>query len=158
MQLGTERTDRASDIVTRSKRVRTKLAGQREQVAKLDALVTPYARYRRLPRGVGVRKVFDHGATKPVFVIEDVVRNAQHASHVPRIVNVLPRTASALLLGGAALVIQLKRHADDIVALALEQRRNNGRIHAARHRRNDAGRARRLVKSKSIDGTAHDAG
>ena len=42
-------------------------------------------------------------------------------------------------MGGGAMVVELERDADDIVALALEQGCDDGRIHAARHGDDDAG-------------------
>jgi len=54
-------------------------------------------------------------------------------------VNVLPGAARALAVRRFAVIVELHRHADDVVAFGREQRRRDRRIDAARHRDNDAG-------------------
>ncbi len=53
---------------------------------------------------------------------------------------------------GFAVVVKLQGDADDVVALLLEQRRDDARIDAARHRDHDAGFARRLGWLESVEG------
>ncbi len=53
--------------------------------------------------------------------------------NLARVMDVLPRTAGALAMLCGAVVVQLERDADDLVALFLEQGGNDRRIDAARH-------------------------
>ena len=54
----------------------------------------------------------------------------------PRVVQVVDRAAGAEA-AALALIVELHRHADDVVALLGEQRRGDRRIHASRHRDDD---------------------
>jgi hypothetical protein len=40
---------------------------------------------------------------------------------------------------GGSMIVKLERHANHIIAFAMQETGDNGRIHAARHRHNDAG-------------------
>ena len=50
------------------------------------------------------------------------------------VVDVLPGAAGALAVGRLAMVVELERDADDVIALGLQQRRRHRGIDAARHR------------------------
>ncbi len=78
------------------------------------------------------------------------MRNADGVGHAARIVDVLAGAAGALAVNGGTVVVELQRHADDVIALALQQRGDDRRIHAARHRHDDAGR-RRLAGKIEIE-------
>jgi hypothetical protein len=66
------------------------------------------------------------------------VRDLERLGHAPRIVNVLPGAAGALPVRRLAVVVELERHADHVVAGRLEETRDDRRIHAAGHRDDDA--------------------
>ena len=83
--------------------------------------------------------------------------DADHLGGKAGVVNVLTRAAGALFLEGRAVVIELQRHADDVVACLVQQGRDHGGVHPARHGRYDPrsgrqadGRARRLDRSVHI--------
>ena len=69
-----------------------------------------------------------------------------------RVVDVLARAAGALAVGRGAVVVELQRHADDVVALGLEQRGRHRGVDAAGHGDDDAGVLRPAVE---IEGVAH---
>jgi hypothetical protein len=68
------------------------------------------------------------------------------------VVDVLARTAGALLLHGLAVIVELQRDAHDVVALARQQRGDDRGVHAARHRRDHARGRRRLGETQGIPG------
>ena len=65
--------------------------------------------------------------------------NAEARGDAPRVVDVLPGAARAGAMRGGAVIVELQRHADGVVAGMLHQRRGDGGIDAARHRDDDAG-------------------
>ncbi len=71
--------------------------------------------------------------------------------HAAGIVDILPRTASALLGQRRPVIVKLQRHADHVIALFRQLRGHNRAIHAARHGNDDARLAGRLGKAKRID-------
>ena len=66
------------------------------------------------------------------------MRDAEALGGGARVVDVLAGAAGALALDRRAVVVELQRHADDVVALALEQRGHDRGVHAAGHGRDDA--------------------
>jgi hypothetical protein len=48
------------------------------------------------------------------------MRNADHVGDVPRIMDVLPCATGAFLLDGGAVIVQLQRGANDIIAFSLQ--------------------------------------
>jgi hypothetical protein len=67
------------------------------------------------------------------------VRNPDFGCNGARVVNVGAGATGALLPDRFAVIIELQRNADDIIARTLGECRGDRRIHAARHRDNDAG-------------------
>ena len=84
--------------------------------------------------------------------------NAEPGRDVPRVVDILPGATGALAMRRFAVVVELHRHADDVVALGGEHGRGDGRIDAARHRHDDAGLRRRLAQAKAIQRARGRAG
>ena len=123
-----------------------------EQVAELDRLVALHARHRRLARDIALGETVDHHFLEAALVVEDVVGNADALRHRARVVDVLAGAAGALAMGGSAVVVELERDADHVVALGLEQRRGDRGIHASRHGDDDAGVLR---ASFDIEAVAH---
>jgi hypothetical protein len=60
-----------------------------------------------------------------LFVVEDVVRNAEPVGDAPGIVDVLSGAASTAPPDSLAMVIKLQGDADDFAPLLLEQRSND---------------------------------
>ena len=88
-----------------------------EQVAKLDLLIAGHARDRRLAGDVAVRKARHDGRSKAALVVEHVVGNAERLGDAARVVDVLAGAAAALTARRGAVIVELQRNADDIVAL-----------------------------------------
>jgi hypothetical protein len=61
------------------------------------------------------------------------VRNADTLGDPAGVMDILAGAARALAMGGGAVVVELQRDADDIVALGDEQRGGDRGIDAARH-------------------------
>ena len=127
------------------------LARGRQQVAELDRLVAVDARHRRLARDVAVGEAVDHRFLEAAFVVEHVMRNADALGDRARVVDVLAGAAGALAVGRGAMVVELQRHADDVVALGLEQRRGDRGIDAARHGDDDAGVLRPAFEIEAVE-------
>ncbi len=78
--------------------------------------------------------------------------NAEGLGHAARIVDVAAGAAGALPVGRGAVVVELERDADDVVALALQQAGHHRGIDAARHGDDDARLVRRLRKIERVHG------
>ena len=65
--------------------------------------------------------------------------------------DVLAGAAGALAVGRCAMVVELQRHADDVIALGLEQRRRHRRIDAAGHGDDDAGVLRSAFEVEAVE-------
>src|SRR5262249_43462638 len=118
------------NIVTGREHIGAQLTRRDQQVVELDRHVALDARNRRLPMDITLRKTVDHGLLKARLVIEDVVRNADALRDTAGVVDILTRATGAFAMHSCAMVVELQRHADHVVALRLEQ--------GCRHRRVDA--------------------
>jgi hypothetical protein len=80
----------------------------------------------------------------------------RHLGRQAGVVDVLAGAAGALLLQRRAVVIELQRHADDVVAGLVQQRRDDGGVHAAGHGRHHA-RADRQAdrRARGLDRRIH---
>jgi hypothetical protein len=74
---------------------------------------------RRLAQRVAFGEIVDHGLSKAVFVIQHVMRNANSVGNIAGIVDILSGAASAFAVCGRAMVIKLKRDANNVVAFRL---------------------------------------
>ena len=122
-----------------------------QEIAELDRLVAIDARHRRLARDIARGKAVDDRLLEPALVIEDVVRDPDPLRHRSRIVNVLTGAAGTLAVGRCTVIVELQRHANDVIALGLEQCRRDRGIHAARHGDHDAGVARGTVEVEAVE-------
>ena len=134
----------ADDIMARRQQIGAEVVCGGVQIGEFHVLVAGHARDRGFAGDVGSGEGLDHLLTKALLVIEHIMRNAEPRGDVPRIVDVLPRAARALAMRRFAVVVELHRDADDVVALESEHRRHDGRIDPARHRDDDAGFGRGL--------------
>lgn len=128
-----------ADVVPGRERLRAELPRRVEKIGELDGLVAGHARDRRLARDVAFREAIDHRVPEAGFVVEHVMRDAEHRRHLARVVDVLAGAAGAFPVGGLAVVVELQRHPDDVIALALQEPRHDRRIHAAGHGDDDPG-------------------
>ena len=113
-------------------------------------LVASDAGDRRLASCVGLGKGVDDLVAEAALVIQHVVRHADAFRHVARVLDVLAGAARPFAMGAGAVIVELQRHACDIVALVPEQGGDNGGIDAARHGDNHAGLAWRLGDIEAV--------
>ena len=140
------------DIVAGRHGVGPEVEGRVEQVGELDVLVAAHAGDGRFAAEIAVGEGRDHLLAEPALVIEHVMRDVERGRHRPGIVDVPARAAAALAGGALALVVELQRDADDVVAVALQQRRHHRRIHPARHGHDDPRRGWRLGDVERVEG------
>ena len=138
MQLRPARCRDAARVVAGRKGRRPQVVRDRQKVAELDRAVALDARDRRFAARIAVDEIGDHRVLEAALVVEHVMRDADPVGDVARVVDVLARTAGPLLLRRRPVVVELQRDADHVVAGFLEQGRRHRRIHAARHRDDDA--------------------
>jgi len=79
--------------------------------------------------------------------------NGQRFGDRARVMDVAPSAAGALAMGRRAVVVKLQRHADDVIALSLQQRSRDRGIDAARHGDDDP---RILRPAFDIEAVEHD--
>ena len=96
----------------------------REQVAEFDRLVALDAGHRRLTRQIAGGKTIDHGFLGSALVVEHVVGMPMRSATARASWMSCP-AAGALAVRRRAMVVELQRHADDVAALGLEQRRGD---------------------------------
>ena len=130
--------------------IRAEIARGLQEVFELHFLIALHAGNGRLAAQVAVGKVVHHRLAEAAFVIEHVMGNADAVCHAAGIVNVRARAARAGAAHGLAVIVQLKRDADHIIALFFQEGRDDRGINAARHRHHDAGFSFRLIKSERI--------
>src|SRR5690242_11972143 len=94
-----------------------KLARSHQQIAKFDSLIAFDAWHRRFAGHVACREPVDDRFFESLLVVEHVMGNADPRRHGAGVVNVAPGTACAFTVGRRAMVIELERDADDVIAL-----------------------------------------
>ena len=129
----------ADDIMAGRQQIGAEIVGGVEQIGEFHVLIAGDARHRSFARDIGSGERLDHLLAKALLVIEHIMGNAEPRRDVARIVNILSRAARALAVRRFAVVIELHRDADHVVAFGGEQRRRDRRIDPARHRDDDAG-------------------
>ena len=106
-------------------------------MSQLDGSVAVDAGNRRAPSEVVVQERLDDMRAKGLPLVEDIVGDSEVLAGPPRIVAVLGRAAPtdlSIALG----VPQMQRHADQVVALLVQQRRGDGGVDASTHRDEDS--------------------
>src|SRR5271163_3910469 len=96
-------------------------------------------------------EALDDFAAEALFVIEHVMGDIKARGNLPGIVNILPGATGTLTVRRRAMIIKLKRHTDNVVALLLEQSGNDGRIDAARHGNDDTRLSRGLWQAETVE-------
>ena len=150
-QAAATRDGPARDIVPGGEDVGAEVPGRREKVAKLDALVAVDAGDRRLAGEIGLGETVDHGGLEPALIVEHVVGNSQAVGDGPRVVDVATGTTRSLAVGRLAVIVELQRHPDHLIALVGQERRDDGGIDAAGHGDDDARCRGRAGKTERIE-------
>ena len=127
-----------------------------EQIGEFHVLVAGDAGNRRLACDIGARERLDHLLAEALLVVEHVVRNAEPGGDVARVVDVLAGAAGALAMGRRAVVVELHRHADDVVALAASSAATTVELTPPGHRHDDAGVRGRLGEAQAVESIARD--
>ncbi len=111
-----------------------------EKLIKLQMIVAEAAGDGGASRQIFGDEGAHHVALEALFMIDDVVRNADVLGHAARVVDIVERAAAAGYLlghafvsGEAALVPELHGQADDVVSLGAQHGRDGGGIDSARH-------------------------
>src|SRR5690606_21063398 len=78
------------------------------------------------------------GFCEPALVVEHVVGDAEGLCNLARIMDVLAGATASLAPRRLAVVVELQRDADDLVARSLHQRRRDRGINASGHGDDDA--------------------
>ena len=112
--------------------------GPRRQRRELQVAVAVHAGNRRAAAGVLAHEVRDHLLGELPLEIDDVVGDADAPGHTPGVVQVVDRAAGAEADFSLALVVQLHRQTDHLVALLREERRSDGGVDAAGHGYDDS--------------------
>ncbi len=138
--------------------VGAEILGRLEEIRELDLLVAGDAGDRRLAGNVALGEWLDHLFAEALLVIEHVMGNAEPRGDVARVVDVLTGAAGAFAMRRRAVVVELQRHADDIVALGGQKRRDDRGIDPARHGDDDAGLLRPLGEAEAVKGARGKGG
>ena len=77
--------------------------------------------------------------------------NAELGRDVAGVVDVLAGAAGALAVGRGAMVVELQRDADDVIAFRLQQRSRRRGIDAARHGNDDPGVLRTAFEIQTVE-------
>ena len=121
------------DVMAGRQNLGAELARGLEQVAEFDRLIALHARHRRLAGHIALGEAVDHRFLEAAFVVEHVMRNAEPRGDRAGIVDVAAGAAGALAVGRGAMIVELQRDADHVIAGFRQQRRRDRGIDAARH-------------------------
>ena len=97
-----------------------------EQRGELQVAVAVRARNRRAAGDVLVDEVRHDRPLKLALEIDDVVRDVEAPGHTAGVVEVVEAAAAAIAGLAVALVVELHRQADNLVARLGQQRRGHG--------------------------------
>ena len=155
VELGPVAARQAPHVVAGGQRLGPKLAGEPQEIAELHRLIAAHAGDRRLAAEVAADEVLDHRFAEPRFVIEDVVGDVEPRRHRAGIVDVGAGATRAGPPHRAAVIVELQRDAEDVVALVLEERRHHRGIHAARHCHDHPAGTRRASEVEAVARFGH---
>jgi len=96
-----------------------------DERGELQVAVAMRAGQRRASRRVLADEVRDDLLVELLLEVDDVMRDVDGGGDAPRIVEIVERAAAAERRLAVGLIVQLHRHADDVVALLGEQRRSH---------------------------------
>ena len=146
------------DVMSGRQNFGAQLACGDQEIVEFDRHVAFDAGHRRLAVDIAFGEAVDHRFLEAALVVEHVMRNADALGDAARVVDVLSGAAGALAVRRRAVVVELQRHADDVIALGLEQRSGHRRVDAARHGDDDAGVLRAAVDIEAVGhGSGHGA-
>lgn len=139
MQLWPGGAQLALDIMPRGHAIGVQFLRRCQQILELHPLVAADAGHRGRACQIGIREFLDHRFAEHVFVIQHIMRKAHGFRHAPRIMDITPGAAGALFRQRRAMVIQLQRDADHVIAFFLQHGGHHRTVDAARHGNDHAG-------------------
>jgi hypothetical protein len=143
-----------ADVVTGRQHVGVEVARGLQEIGELDRLVAGDTGYRGFAGKIGIGEVVDHRLAEAAFIVEHVMGNAQRLADAARIVDILAGAAGAGLAHRFAMIVELQRDADDLVALGMQQAGHDGGIDAAGHGDDDTRLFWRLGDVERIHGVS----
>ena len=138
------------DVVAGRQHFGAKLLGGAEQIVKLDRHIALDTGHRRLAVDVALREAVDHRFLEAALVVEHVMRNTDALGDAAGVVDVLAGAAGALAVRRGAVVVELKRDADDVITLGLQQRSRHRRVDTAGHGDDDTGFGGAAVEIEAV--------
>jgi len=120
------------------KRIGAEIPRRLEKVGELDGLVAGHARDRRLAGNIAVGEAVHDLFLEPAFIVQHVMRNADHFRRTARVVDVDARAAGLGLGNGRAVIVELQCDADDVIPFRLHHGRHDRAVDAAGHGNDDA--------------------
>ena len=127
--------------------VGAEVAGEREQVGELHALVAADAGDRRASPRIFVGEPLDDAGPEAALIVEHIMGDAEPVGDRRGVVDVLAGAAGAASADRFAMIVELEGHADHLGAAARRQRGHDRAVDAAGHGDDDprpAGRAPEL--------------
>src|SRR5271165_918321 len=126
-------------IVSGSDTIGANLLRDNQQLIELQMIVAEAARDGRAPREIFGNKGTHYIALKALFMIDNIVRDANVLGDTARVMDIVERTTAAghilwhsLMSSQPPLVPELHGQADDVVPLCTHHGRDGGGIHTAR--------------------------
>ena len=138
------------DVMAGCQHLGAELARGNQEIVELDRHIAVDARDRRLAVDITFGETVDHRLLEAALVVEHVMGNGERIGNAAGVVDVLTGAAGALAVGRGAVVVELQRDADDVIALGLEQRGRHRGIDATGHGDDDTGVLRAAFEVEGI--------
>ena len=158
MQLRPGRRLDPTHIVAGRQAVGVQVARGLQQVGELDDLVAADTGQRRLAAQVAVGEIVDHALPEARFVVQHIVRKPRPLGDPAGIADVLPCAAGARPAHSRAVIVELQRDADNVIAFGMQHRGGDGTVDTAGHRHRHPRARRRFGKAETIGLRSHGAG
>ncbi len=133
-------------------RIGAQIARGRQKVGKFDRLVAGNAGDRRFAGNIAFGEGIDHRFAETLFVVENIMRDAQHLADAAGIIDILAGTARTSTVHGSAMVVKLQGNTENVIALAFEDAGDHGTIDTAGHGDDDTRVFGLAIKIETVHG------
>ena len=133
-------------------RIGAEIARRCQKIRKFDGLVTGNARDRRFAGHIALGERIDHRFAKALFVIQHIMRNAQNIADAAGVIDILAGTAGAGAVDGSAVIVELQRDAQNVIALPFQDAGHHGTVNAAGHGNDDTCIFGLTIKIETVHG------
>src|SRR5579883_1007117 len=106
----------ALHIMPRNESRGAELARGLEQIGEFYSLIAQHTGYRSLAREITFCEIVDHRPAKAILIVEYIMGDAKPIRDAPRIANILPGAASAAVAADLAIIVELQRYAQRLIA------------------------------------------